>query len=125
MRRLVKVRKESGLEEKEAEGPKRAFIVQRYIDKPLLVHGRKFDIRVFVLLVARDKGTALDGYCYSRGYVRTSVKSYSSDPAQAGDLFVHLTNDAVSVEAFIVLLGSFRILGHGSDPKEAQGLRTA
>lgn len=30
--------------------PKKTFIIQKYIDKPLLYHKRKFDIRCYMLL---------------------------------------------------------------------------
>jgi hypothetical protein len=67
--------------------------VQKYLENPLLLHGRKFDIRMYVLLVARAGGMALDGYVYQDFFVRTSSKRFSLD--NLGDKVVHLTNDAV------------------------------
>lgn len=47
------------------------FIIQKYIERPLLICGRKFDIRVWVLL---DQDHDL--YCFKEGYLRTSGSTY-------------------------------------------------
>jgi hypothetical protein len=44
---------------------KRTNIIQKYIEKPLLINKRKFDIRCYGM-VTSIKGT-LKGYCYSEG----------------------------------------------------------
>lgn len=43
------------------------FVIQKYIERPLLIDGRKFDIRLWVLV-------SIDMKCYlfKEGYVRTS-----------------------------------------------------
>lgn len=69
----------------------RTYIIQKYIDYPLLVHGRKFDFRCFGILTSTNG--RLKGYFYEDGYVRTSSKEFSFD--DIGDKFVHLTNDAI------------------------------
>lgn len=69
----------------------RTFIIQKYIDYPLLVHKRKFDFRCFGLLTSING--SLKGYCYQDGYVRTSCREYSLDDVT--DMFIHLTNDAI------------------------------
>lgn len=43
------------------------WIVQKYLERPLLVDNRKFDIRVFVLLTATERGKCLEGYIYKVG----------------------------------------------------------
>ena len=55
----------------------RTFIIQKYIDYPLLVHKRKFDFRCFGLLTSING--SLKGYCYQDGYIRTSCREYSLD----------------------------------------------
>tara|TARA_B110000879_G_scaffold200551_1_gene274649 strand:- start:383 stop:1882 length:1500 start_codon:yes stop_codon:yes gene_type:complete len=64
------------------------FVAQVYLESPLLVFGRKFDIRVFALVTP-------DGNCYvyKDSYVRTCVSEYTLE--DLGDKAVHLTNDAV------------------------------
>ena len=57
----------------------------RYIKEPLLLRGRKFDIRVYMLVVAGSPWVVL----YRDGYVRLCCESYQlSSP----NLSVHLTN---------------------------------
>jgi len=62
------------------------WVVQKYIERPLLVHGRKFDIRQLVLVTP-----SMHVYMYRDSYVRTCAAKYEKD--SKGDLSVHLTND--------------------------------
>lgn len=50
---------------------KRTCILQKYIEKPLLIKKRKFDIRVFAMLTCYNQGY-VKGYFYNEGYLRTS-----------------------------------------------------
>ena len=70
---------------------KHSYIVQKYIEKPLLVHRRKFDIRCYGLCSCFNGH--VQGYFYQEGYLRTSSKEFSLK--NAGNRFIHLTNDAV------------------------------
>lgn len=72
------------------------WIVQEYMERPLLVSGRKFDIRCYVLLML-DKQHGLRAYYYRDGYVRTSSKEYSLK--NLSDRETHLTNDAVQTKS--------------------------
>lgn len=69
----------------------KTFVIQKYIANPLLISGRKFDIRCFGLFTCIN-GTK-KGYFYQGGYVRTSSHEFSLDDVE--DKMVHLTNDAV------------------------------
>ena len=71
---------------------KRTWILQKYIEKPLLINKRKFDIRVFTLFTCYNQGY-VKGYFYKEGYLRTSCKEFSLDDLE--DNMIHLTNDAV------------------------------
>lgn len=68
------------------------WIVQSYMERPMLVSGRKFDIRCFVL-ITNDIKKGLKAYFFKDAYVRTSSKKYSL--ANISDREAHLTNDAV------------------------------
>ncbi len=77
-------------------GLKEGYIVQEYITRPLLVRGRKFDIRCFVVLhldKSKRGDKKLKAYFHEHMYVRTSGKKYSLNDLE--DKECHLTNDAV------------------------------
>jgi hypothetical protein len=67
-----------------------AFVVQKYIEKPLLLRDRKFDIRVWVLVTHEMKV-----YFFKEGYLRTSSTAYTMEEQAIEDRNVHLTNNAV------------------------------
>ncbi|KAF4663966.1 hypothetical protein FOL47_005485, partial [Perkinsus chesapeaki] len=82
------------------------WVLQKYIDRPMLINNRKFDIRMWVVLTP-----TLHAYCYREGYIRTaSVSSYPPLRIQAalwqvpydasrrdgeGDKMMHLCNNAI------------------------------
>lgn len=57
---------------------------------PLLYHGRKFDIRSYMLVTWVNN--VLNGYFYEEFYIRTSSKHFD---ISSQNKYVHLTNDAV------------------------------
>ena len=69
-----------------------AWVVQRYIERPLLLPGRrKFDIRCWVLLTP--------GYgvrIYPQGVLRTTAAPYALD--DLADRFAHLSNHCIAVQ---------------------------
>ena len=70
---------------------KKTCIVQKYIDNPLLINKRKFDMRMF-LMVTSVNGV-VKAYYYKDGYLRTSCKEFSV--TNLSNRMIHLTNDAV------------------------------
>ena len=77
--------------EKNANGSLRTFILQKYIEKPLLYNKRKFDIRHYMLITCVNG--MFKGYWYEEGYLRTS--SYEFSTKNYRDPQIHLTNDAI------------------------------
>ena len=70
------------------------WIVQEYVQYPLLVSGRKFDIRCYVLLMNSVKdGNHFEAYWFKGGYIRTSGKKHSL--SKLNDRETRLTNDGV------------------------------
>ena len=51
------------------------FIIQSYIQNPLLYNKRKFDLRCYMLITSING--ILRGYWYEEGYVRTSCAEFS------------------------------------------------
>lgn len=65
-----------------------SFVIQKYIERPLLIRGRKFDIRMWVLVTQ-----SLDVLIFREGYIRMSSEQYRAD--DISNVFVHLTNNAI------------------------------
>ena len=63
------------------------IIVQKYIEKTLLYNGRKFDMRIWVLLTHK-----MEIYIFKEGHLKATSFNYSTDN---NDLYVHLTNYSV------------------------------
>ncbi len=72
-------------------GKKRSYIVQKYMERPFLFKGRKFDIRAYAMVTSVNGN--LQGYYYNEGYFRTSCKEFTLK--NVTNRMIHLTNDAV------------------------------
>ena len=79
-------------DEKEVE----AYVVQRYLQYPLLIGGKKFDMRLYCLVTSFSP---MKVYLYRRGFARFTNSRYSSDIQDIYNGFVHLTNVAIQKTA--------------------------
>merc|ERR1719221_1246379 len=75
-------------EKKDAE----PYVVQRYVSDPLLIGGKKFDLRLYVLVTSY---APLVVYMYRSGFARFSHARFSMNSANLSDAMIHLTNVAV------------------------------
>lgn len=75
---------------------KEAYVICRYIDKPLLVGGKKFDLRIYVLVTSYKP---LKCWLSTQGFARFCTEKYSSDAIDLDNMMVHLTNVAISKKA--------------------------
>ena len=76
--------------EKQYDGSYRTYIIQKYIERPLLYKKRKFDLRHYIMVNCHNG--LIKGYWFKEGYGRTTSTEYS---LKQGFSSVHLTNDAV------------------------------
>ncbi|XP_026190220.1 probable beta-tubulin polyglutamylase [Cyclospora cayetanensis] len=70
------------------------FVAQRYIHKPFLLDGLKFDLRLYVLLAGCNP---LRLFLHRDGLVRFATHQYEApNPSNCKDLKMHLTNYAIN-----------------------------
>ena len=69
-------------------------VVQRYLHRPYLLDGLKFDLRVYVLVLGCDP---LRLYIHKEGLVRLATEEYIPPmSSNLGDICMHLTNYAIN-----------------------------
>lgn len=69
-------------------------VVQRYLHKPYLLDGLKFDFRIYVLLASVDP---MRVYLYKEGLARFATEPYVQPTAEnMEDVCMHLTNYAIN-----------------------------
>ena len=69
-----------------------SYVVQRYIENPLLVGMKKFDLRLYVLVTSYQPLTV---YMYRSGFARFSLYKFSMNAKNIADNYMHLTNAAI------------------------------
>jgi tubulin polyglutamylase TTLL6/13 len=70
------------------------FVAQRYVDRPLLLDGLKFDLRVYVLVAGCSP---LRVYLHEEGLVRLATEQYTApNGSNLTSTCMHLTNYAVN-----------------------------
>ncbi len=68
------------------------YIAQRYVMNPLLIGGKKFDLRIYALVTNYNPMTI---YLYKTGFARFTHHWYTSIVEDISNNYVHLTNVAV------------------------------
>lgn len=77
--------------------PAEHYVAQRYMHKPYLIDGYKFDLRLYVLLAGVNP---LRVFLYKEGLARfATVKYESPQPSNLDNLFMHLTNYAINKDS--------------------------
>ena len=65
------------------------IILQKYLEKPLLYQGRKFDIRIWILLIANQENFV---YIFKQGHLKATCSEFDINSTS---LYIHLTNYSV------------------------------
>ncbi|XP_028904486.1 probable tubulin polyglutamylase TTLL9 isoform X1 [Ornithorhynchus anatinus] len=81
-------------DDRKEEAPVENYVAQRYIEDPYLIGGRKFDLRVYVLVMSYSP---LRAWVYRDGFARFSHTRFTL--SSLDDHYVHLTNVAVQKTA--------------------------
>lgn len=68
-------------------------IVSFYLERPLLINEKKFDLRIYVLVSSFNP---LRVYIYEEGLARFATEPYTNDPEVLKNKFVHLTNFSIN-----------------------------
>ena len=71
-------------------GKETQYIVQKYIENPLLIHNRKFDIRQWVVI---EDYSPPKVWFYGEFYIRFCLEEYSV--SKINNKYAHLTNDSI------------------------------
>ncbi|KAF0298518.1 putative tubulin polyglutamylase TTLL1 [Amphibalanus amphitrite] len=71
---------------------KDTYVISRYIDNPLLIGGKKFDLRIYVLVTSFRP---LKVYLFKMGFCRFCTIKYDLNTQELDNMFVHLTNVSI------------------------------
>ena len=72
---------------------KQDYVAQKYINNPFLVNGRKFHLRLYLVITSMQPLHAL---LHREGLVLFAASNYSSSVESFQDLNIHLTNAAIA-----------------------------
>ena len=94
-------------------GSKSKSVVQRYVDKPHLINGTKYDLRLYVVMTSVDP---LRVYLFEHGLVRFSTSKYSMSARSLKSRYTHLTNYSINKKSknFVSNEGGLQEDGTGS-----------
>ena len=69
------------------------FLVSKYLEKPHLLRGYKYDLRIYIIVTCYEP---LKAYIFKEGLVRLATCPYTTNKNSLKKRFVHLTNYSVN-----------------------------
>ena len=69
------------------------FLVSKYLEKPHLLRGYKYDLRIYIVVTCYEP---LKAYIFKEGLVRLATCPYTTNKNSLKKRFVHLTNYSVN-----------------------------
>ena len=91
-------------------------VVQKYIERPLLVNNRKFDIRQWVLVTSWEP---LDAFVFETAYLKFCSCDYSLD--EFSDVYRHLSNYSINKKNQDNAEGGHELIMSAEEFEEYQG----
>lgn len=80
-----------------SDGPQaETYVVQKYVEKPYTIGGKKFDLRLYVLVTSFSP---LVFWMYRTGFARFSNSRYTNNKTDIDNLYMHLTNASIQKHA--------------------------
>ena len=77
--------------------PKRSgYLVSKYLSKPHLLRGYKYDMRIYIVVTCFEP---LKAYIFKQGLVRLATQPYSTAKGSLKKRFIHLTNFSINKKA--------------------------
>ena len=107
----------------ERRNPEIHWVVQQYLDKPLLIDGLKFDLRLYVLVLCVDP---LKIYLFDEGLARFATTPYKSlDSHSIHDAYMHLTNYSLNKDSenFVPSQGTETEAADGASKRTLKSVR--
>ena len=72
---------------------KAGYLISKYISKPHLLRGYKYDLRIYIVVTCFEP---LKAYFFQDGLVRLATMPYTTNPKTLKKTFVHLTNYSIN-----------------------------
>eukprot|EP00039_Didymoeca_costata_P017344 m.320948 g.320948 ORF g.320948 m.320948 type:complete len:403 (-) comp16524_c0_seq7:66-1274(-) len=77
---------------RDSKSQPRNYVISKYLDAPLLIGGKKFDLRLYVLVTSYRP---LKAYISKQGFCRFCTVKYNVSQSNMDNMFIHLTNVAI------------------------------
>ena len=81
---------------KDTVNKRQGYLVSKYLSKPHLLRGYKYDLRIYIVVTCYEP---LKAYIFQDGLVRLATQPYSTAKGSLKKRFVHLTNYSVNKKA--------------------------